>query len=69
MGRPVHTGSGAEASAKGPFFPLGNDGPENTATQATATCFCGGVQLAFVSEQCFPFPTENERLIGPADKT
>jgi len=46
-----HSGSVAEASQKGPFFPLGYEGTENTSTRGTATCFCGGVRLGFPTEK------------------
>lgn len=36
------------AAAKGPVFPLGGNEQENNDKQATATCYCGAVQIAFV---------------------
>lgn len=39
-----------------PYFPLagGADDGWSTEDEATATCFCGAVQLSFVSLECNP---------------
>ncbi|BFZ57880.1 hypothetical protein PYCC9005_004935 [Savitreella phatthalungensis] len=40
-----------EKSKAGSHFPLGGDGPENSADRGTATCYCGAVQISFPTKK------------------
>lgn len=68
MGK-THSGSVAEIVKKNSIYPHGNEGPENTDSRATATCFCGTVQLSFVSPApLIKLDKRNERIYNSKSK-